>query len=205
MTEDSDSLFSEATTELQEDVQSNLANAEAALPDPDAVWETDATNIIGVLNQIQSVLDTGDAEEAFKEARKWYLLGNEAGAFTEEEQAELEERFESVEDAFTSIESVSEGVEGLIPDIPALKSSLENVDSENDPVLKGEGGDAVESTPKDATVDVSGDSETETNSSEEDEESVGDNTPDGVTSEDDSEGGVSSWGGSDDSEDNNVA
>ena len=65
-----DELFGEAASEMREDVEESLAEAWDELPDPDDVWETDADNVLGVLNGLRSALDVGDAEEHLRDAKK---------------------------------------------------------------------------------------------------------------------------------------
>ena len=61
---DEDELFGEAANEVREDVEASLEEAEAELPDVDAIWNVDADNTLGALNALRSALDVGDAEEA---------------------------------------------------------------------------------------------------------------------------------------------
>jgi len=61
---DDDDLFGEAAAETRAEVEEHLAAAREELPDPDAVWETDADNVLGVLNGLKSALDVGDAVDS---------------------------------------------------------------------------------------------------------------------------------------------
>jgi hypothetical protein len=180
MVSDTDALFSEASDELQEDVYEHLETAEEALPDVEAVWELDGGNVIGVLNQLQSTLKVDEAEESFQEARKWYLMGEKADAFDDGQQTDLEERIEEVEDTLDAMGEVRDGVDELIPELPELKSALEDV-STTDEVDDGdvESDEAVEDD--DGVADDEGD------------EDVENETDDG----DESSGAAESWGSDD--------
>jgi hypothetical protein len=123
---DDDDLFTEAASEMREDVESSLAAARDALPDADDVWETDADNTLGALNGLRSALDVGDASEHLRDARKWYTMGEQADAFedTEELGAEIEDVAELVAD----IEAAHDQVGELTSTVPQLRSALEGAD-----------------------------------------------------------------------------
>lgn len=121
---DDEELFGEAASEMQSDVEEALAAARAALPTADEVWETTAENVLGTLNGLKSTLDTGDATDRLREAKKWYAVGSRADAFDDAEAlaadiAALEETIETVEDA-------ADQVNELTTTIPALRSALES-------------------------------------------------------------------------------
>jgi hypothetical protein len=72
---DDDELFSEAASEMREDVESSLEQARDALPEKDAIWDVDSENTLGVLNTLNSALDTADATDHLRDAKKWYAVG----------------------------------------------------------------------------------------------------------------------------------
>jgi len=116
-------LFGEAATEMRDDVEASIAEARAALPDADAIWETDADNVLGVLNGLRSALDIGDAEEHIRDAKKWYTMGERANAFDDAE--DLETELEELEELVETIEAAHEQVGDLTSTLPELKGSLE--------------------------------------------------------------------------------
>ncbi|WP_348612307.1 DUF5790 family protein [Halobaculum rarum] len=125
---DDDDLFGEAADEMRTDVEAHLRAAKATLPDADAVWETDADNVLGALNGLRSALDTGDAVEELRQAKKQYVLGERAGAFEEDEDlaAEIEELQELVE----TLEETHDQVGDLTSVLPQIKSDLEDAHAE---------------------------------------------------------------------------
>lgn len=125
---DDEELFTEAASEMREDVETALAEARGALPDADDLWETEAENTLGVLNGLSTVLDLGEAETHLREAKKWYAMGREADAFDDAE--DLAAEIESVESIVTDVESASEQVSELTTTIPQLKSALEDAEAE---------------------------------------------------------------------------
>ncbi|USZ71147.1 DUF5790 family protein [Natronosalvus halobius] len=124
---DDDELFGEAASEMRSDVESSLADAWSALPDADDIWETDAENVLGVLNGLKSALDVGDAEDHLRDAKKWYTMGERADAF--EDADDLEEEIADLEEALENITDAGEQVGELTATIPALRGTLEDAGS----------------------------------------------------------------------------
>ena len=129
MTLDDDDLFTEAASEMREDVESSLAEARDALPDADDVWETDADNTLGALNGLRSALDVGDASEQLRDAKKWYTMGEKADAF--EDGEELAEKIDAVAELIEDIEAAHEQVGELTSTVPQLRSALEEADEDD--------------------------------------------------------------------------
>ena len=125
---DDDDLFDEAATEMREDVESSLAAANAALPESSAVWEVEADNTLGVLNGLKGALDTGDAEDQLRDAKKWFAIGRKADAF--EDADDLEAEIEALEGTLTRIAEAHEQVGELTATIPELRSALEEAEAE---------------------------------------------------------------------------
>jgi len=121
---DDDDLFDEAATEMREDVEASLADARAALPEPDAVWEAEADNTLGVLNGLKGALDTGEAADRLRDAKKWFAMGRKADAF--EDADDLEAEIETVEAILTQITTAHEQVSELTASIPELRGALED-------------------------------------------------------------------------------
>ena len=127
-----DELFGEAASEMRDDVEDSLADAWEELPDPDDVWETDADNVLGVLNGLRSALDVGDAEEHLRDAKKWFTMGQRADAFDDAD--DLEAELEELEGVIEDISAAGEQVGELTSTIPGLRSTLEEAagDGEDD-------------------------------------------------------------------------
>ncbi|ELZ09444.1 hypothetical protein C479_11520 [Halovivax asiaticus JCM 14624] len=125
-----DDLFGEAANEMREDVESSLADARDALPDAEAIWETDADNVLGALNGLKSALETGDAEEHLRDAKKWYTMGERADAFDDAE--DLADEIETLESTIGDIEQAGDQVGDLTQTIPGLRSTLQSADDEDE-------------------------------------------------------------------------
>lgn len=128
---DDDELFGEAASEMRSDVESSLAEARAALPAVETVWETDGENVLGVLNGLRSALDTGEAQDHLRDAKKWYTMGKRADAF--EDGDDLANELEELEAILETIEAVEEQVGELTATVPELKTQLEATQNEEEP------------------------------------------------------------------------
>ena len=127
---DDDELFGEAASEMREDVEESLAAARESLPVADDIWDVEADNTLGVLNALNSALDTGDAEEHLRDAKKWYTMGERADAF--EDADDLEAAIADVADLIEDIEAAHEQVGDLTSTIPQLRSALEDAEEDAD-------------------------------------------------------------------------
>jgi len=132
---DDDELFGEAASETREDVEESLAAARGALPSADEIWDVEADNTLGVLNGLRTALDTGDAAEHLRDAKKWYTMGERAGAFDDAD--DLAEDIAAVEEIITDVGTAREQVGDLTSTIPQLRSALEeaagdDADAESD-------------------------------------------------------------------------
>lgn len=125
-----DDLFGEAADEMRSDVETHLDAARAELPDADAVWQTDANNVLGVLNGLGAALDVGDAEEELRQAKKWFAVGERADAF--EDAADLAEAIEDVEETLTLVVEAGEQVNALTGTMPELRSALQDAAGDDD-------------------------------------------------------------------------
>jgi hypothetical protein len=120
---DDDELFGEAASEMRSDVEESLDAARAELPDSDDVWETDADNVLGVLNGLRSALDAGEAEDHLRDAKKWFTMGQRADAFDDAD--DLEEAIADLEGLVEEMEEAADQVGDLTSTVPDLKGSLD--------------------------------------------------------------------------------
>jgi hypothetical protein len=142
---DDDELFGEAASEVRADVEEGLANARDALPDPDAIWDLEADNTLGVLNGLRSALDVGEVEEDLRDAKKWYTMGERADAFGD--GSDLEAEIQRLDDLLAEVDAAREQVGELASTIPELKTSLEDAaaaSEESDPEPDADGGAEAE-------------------------------------------------------------
>lgn len=121
---DDDELFGEAASEMESDVRSSLAAAREELPDANAIWETDADNVLGVLNGLKSSLDVGEAADDLRDAKKWFTVGKRANAF--EDPDAIAADIEDVEETIADLEAAAAQVNELTTTIPALRGALED-------------------------------------------------------------------------------
>jgi hypothetical protein len=125
-----DELFGEAAAEMRADVEEHLDEARAELPAAADVWETDADNVLGVLNGLRSALDAGDAEEHLRQAKKWYTMGERADAF--EDAADLAAAIEDLDDLIDAIGEAHDDVGELTNAVPELRGSLQEFEADDE-------------------------------------------------------------------------
>lgn len=125
-----DELFGEAAAEMREDVETHLDAARAELPTAEAVWGTDADNVLGALNGLKSALDVGDARDELRQAKKWYTMGKRADAF--EDAEDLETAIEELEELLDTITAAHDDVAALTSTVPQLRSALQDVAEQAD-------------------------------------------------------------------------
>ena len=142
---DDDELFGEAANEIRTDVESSLDATRSALPAAADVWTVEADNTLGVLNSLHSALDTGDAADHLHDAKKWYTMGERAGAF--DDAADLREEIEELETVIEDITDAHEQVGDLTSTIPELRGALDSLDS-TDESEEDESGEEEEAKPE---------------------------------------------------------
>ncbi|KPN30388.1 hypothetical protein SY89_01117 [Halolamina pelagica] len=121
---DEDDLFGEAAEEMRSEVESHLADARESLPAADAVWEIESDNALGALNALKSALDTGDAAEHLRAAKKQYVMGERADAF--EDAADLEEEIDELEALIEEIQDAHDDVGDLAGTLPEIRAELQD-------------------------------------------------------------------------------
>lgn len=124
VTLDNDELFGEAATELRDDIESALSEAEAALPDQDEVWSPDGENLLGQLNTLRGTLDTQEVQTHLREAKKWLAVAERSGALDDDD--ELSDRVTAVETKLSAIAQANEAVGELTSTLPELRQALQD-------------------------------------------------------------------------------
>ena len=121
---DEDDLFGEAAEEMRSEVESHLADARESLPAADAVWDIESDNALGALNALKSALDTGDAAEHLRAAKKQYVMGERADAF--EDADDLEEEIDELEALIEEIQDAHDDVGDLAGTLPEIRAELQD-------------------------------------------------------------------------------
>jgi wobble nucleotide-excising tRNase len=127
---DDDDLFGEAATEIRDDVEASLEAARDALPVADEIWDVESENTLGVLNALKTALDTGDAADHLRDAKKWYTMGKRADAFDDAD--DLKDEIEAVEELISDINDAHDQIGDLTATIPQLRSQLSETTHDSD-------------------------------------------------------------------------
>jgi hypothetical protein len=134
---DDDDLFDEAANEMRADVEAALGEARGALPDGDSIWDVEANNALGVLNGLRTALDTDDAADHLRDAKKWYTMGERADAF--EDADDLRAEIEELEELFETVATAREEASDLAATLPELRGDLEDAHADGaDPEADGD-------------------------------------------------------------------
>lgn len=118
-----DEYIDEATSEIRDNVEASLDNVHKELPDPDAVWDVEADNTLGVLNTLRTALAAGDAADHLRDAKKWYTMGEQAGEFGDDDG--LAADIVAAEELLADLEAASDQAGDLASTVPQLKDALE--------------------------------------------------------------------------------
>jgi hypothetical protein len=139
---DDDDLFDEAADEMRADVEEALGKARTALPDGESIWDVDddAENALGVLNGLRTALDTDDAADHLRNAKKWYTMGERADAFADAD--DLQADIEELEELFETVATAREEASDLASTLPALRGDLNDAHESAGANPDGDGDDA---------------------------------------------------------------
>ncbi|MFC6615528.1 DUF5790 family protein [Halopenitus salinus] len=154
---DDDDLFGEAAAETREEVETHLEAARDELPDPEAVWETEAENVLGVLNGLKSAMDAGDAADHLRQARKAFVLGERADAF--EDADDLEAAIDDLAELIEDLESAAADVGDLTGTVPAIRGTLQDAHEAADSGDGAEAEDTEEGSETDADAETEAEAE----------------------------------------------
>lgn len=138
-----DDLFGEAAEEMRSEVEEHLDAVRRSLPDADAIWNTEAQNVLGVLNGLKSALDVEEAEEHLRQAKKTFIVGQRADAFDDPD--DLQAEIESLQDLFVTVTEAGDLVGELTSTMPQLRGELQEAADAADEESEAGDGDEDES------------------------------------------------------------
>lgn len=166
-----DDLFGEAAEEMRSEVEEHLDAARRSLPDADAIWNTEAQNVLGVLNGLKSALDVEEAEEHLRQAKKTFIVGQRADAFDDPD--DLEAEIESLQELFVTVTEAGDLVGELTSTMPQLRGELQEAADAADEETEADDGDGDGDGGEESDSDEDDADETEADEdddAEEDEE-----------------------------------
>lgn len=152
-----DDLFGEAAEEMRSEVEEHLDAVRRSLPDADAIWNTEAQNVLGVLNGLKSALDVEEAEEHLRQAKKTFIVGQRADAFDDPD--DLEAEIESVHELFVTVTEAGDLVGELTSTMPQLRSQLQQAADAADGGTEADDGDDETDEAGDESADADEDGE----------------------------------------------
>ena len=110
---DNDELFTEATADIQSEIEESLTAATAALPSHAALVEHDTETTVAALESVEGTIDIDAAEAAVADVKKTFLLGQRADAFDSEYATETEATISELEETVTTLGAIASASEEL--------------------------------------------------------------------------------------------
>ncbi|RJX48001.1 DUF5790 family protein [Halonotius pteroides] len=148
---DDEELFTEATADIQSEIEESLTAATTALPSHADIVEHDAETVVAALELVEETIDPDTAEAAVADVKKTFLLGQRADAFdseyateTETTISELEETVATLEAIASASEELREALAGYSVDVQSASAAASSDEESEEP---------VESTADDAASD----------------------------------------------------
>jgi len=148
---DDDELFTEATADIQSEIEESLTAATAALPSHADLVEHDTETTVAALESVEETIDIDAAEAAVADVKKTFLLGQRADAFDSEYATETEATISELEETVTTLGAIASASEELRE---ALAGYSVDVESSSAAASSEEPSDeSTESTADDAVSD----------------------------------------------------
>ena len=146
---DNDDLFTEATADIQSEIEESLTAATAALPSHAALVEHDTETAIAALESVEETIDLDAAEAAVADVKKTFLLGQRADAFESEYATETEATISELEETVTTLgviasasEELREALAGYSVDVESA-SATDSSDEASEELAESEADDAT--------------------------------------------------------------
>ena len=104
---DTDELFTEATADVQSEIEESVTAATEVLPSHDALVEHDEETVVAALDSIDETVDLDGAETAVADLKKAFLLGKRADAFESAYATETEATISELEELVGTLGSIT--------------------------------------------------------------------------------------------------
>ena len=146
---DDDELFTEATADIQSEIEESLTAATAALPSHAALVEHDTETAIAALESVEETIDLDAAEAAVADVKKTFLLGQRADAFESEYATETEATISELEETVTTLGAIASASEELRDALAGYSVDVESAsvtdssDEVSDELAESEADDAT--------------------------------------------------------------
>ena len=150
---DDDELFTEATADIQSEIEESLTAATVALPSHGELVEHDTETTVAALESVEETIDLDAAEAAVTDVKKTFLLGQRADAFDSEYATETEVTISELEETVTTLgaiasasEELREALDGYSVDVES-ESTAASSDDASDESAESEADDATGEEP----------------------------------------------------------
>ena len=143
---DNDELFTEATADIQSEIEESLTAATAALPSHADLIEHDTETAVATLESVEETIDIDAAEAAVADVKKTFLLGQRADAFESEYATETEATISELEKTVTTLGAIASASEELREALAGYSADVESASATDS-------SDEVSDEPAESTAD----------------------------------------------------
>jgi len=146
---DDEELFTEATADIQSEIEESLTAATAVLPSHAALVEHDTETAVAALESVEEAVDIDAAEAAVADVKKTFLLGQRADAFESEYATETEATISELEETVTTLGAIASASEELREALGGYSADVESAsvtdssDEVSDELAESEADDAI--------------------------------------------------------------
>jgi len=103
---DHDELFTEATEDIQTEIEASLTAATTAIPTQADLIEHETETVVDSLESLDSAVDIDAVETAIADVKKGFLLGQRADAFDSEYATETETAISELEETVATLQAI---------------------------------------------------------------------------------------------------
>jgi hypothetical protein len=153
-------LFTEASGELQSEVEDALESARESLPSQESLVVEEDAAVSEVVAGLPAELDPSEPAAALRTAQKRFALGEQADAFNEEFVAEATTAIEQVENAVDALQRVGDTaptlaaalatLQGVYPETPTEQDAQTDAPTPEQEPMESSAADAAPGTDEEA-------------------------------------------------------
>ena len=146
---DDDELFTEATKDIQTEIEESLTAATTAIPTQAELVEHDTETVSESLESLDSAVDIDAIEAAIADVKKAFLLGQRADAFESEYATETETAISELAETVATLQAIDSATAELQDALSAYTGDAQSASGSDG--SDSESGDATEAP--EATAD----------------------------------------------------
>jgi len=159
---DDDELFTEATEDIQTEIEESLTAATTAIPSQADLVEHETETVVDGLESLDSAVDIEAIEAAIADVKKTFLLGQRADAFESEYATETETTISELEETVATLRAIDSATTELHDALTAYTGDGQSASG-------SDGSDSVSTESTEASEDDDTDESTESSTDDDPE------------------------------------